>query len=795
MSSFATFPASLPFFKELHDEKLLNNLVSELSEHKLVTDISKLNTSERKHPFMDAFEKKANETLTTNGGLTNASTRDPIIDFFYGYETVKPASAYQMYEAAWKADPMMTLHIIFYGRSIHRGKSLTSAFYTAFCWLLNNHPCTALANLHMLIDGKIRTNAQLQHNRAKNSKKKNTEEQGWDLLDDEKRDKYEILERRDFKTHGYWKDLCNLLTIYAQGELEGYKNEDYLALAWPRIPFDRYAHRDKKSEIKRLYEERKSMSPEEKAKYREEADRKAKEKNEIKKTKAKEDRHKTRMERNKKSQSLLNDDKKYRALHFTIARMFAKQLKTDIEQLEKNKRLLKEGKLSGRHAPGFNVSLAAKWAPSLGNSHDKHTFLATSIAEVLFPPEAYQGKEESREHYLNEARDLYRKHYLVPLRKALDLIDHYKQPGQWEQVDISHMPSKCLQKELGMFFKHTPDTVMNFMEELSKGKRKVSGATLGPHELVYRCLDQGIDKNIQSVLLKNPEMQEKLQSMTNTAVDAQWDTLIKSIRDTSLLQCDDEADDKKTKSRKVDLGDCLAICDVSGSMFSGNDPKHPEMAPYYAAVGLSLVITNLAKPPFNGAVITFSAEPEMFKVDTHAKFTDQVDTVTKCDAGFNTDLSKVFTKVLLPMAKEYKLKPEDMVKRLFIFTDMNFDPCHYGEDEENPMKTHEFIRKQYQDAGYEVPEIVWWNLCSAKEYISHQEMNTPVDKDDLGVSLLSGFSSAMVKAFFDGEAEEEENEKSKDDEEKETKPKEGKGPLDFIKKSVCHESFDGLVII
>ncbi|OBZ87094.1 hypothetical protein A0J61_04851 [Choanephora cucurbitarum] len=787
MSSFATYPASLPFFKDLHDEELLGKLILELGQDKLVNDTSKLDISERKHPFMDAYEKKANETLTTNGGLTNASTLDPIIDLFYGYDTVKTEGRNQMYEAAWKADPMMTLRIIFYGRSIHRGKSLTSAFYTAFCWLLINHPRTALANLHMLIDGKVRTDAQLQYNRVKKAKKVRAEKQGWDMVDEE--DNYKLLDRRDYKTHGYWKDLCSILTIYAQGELEGHKNSEYLALAWPRMEHDRQAHKEKKAEIKRLYEERKNMSPEGKAKYREEADRKTREKNETKKAKAKEDRYKTRAERNERSQLLLKNDKKYRALHFTIARLFAKQLKADIEQLETNKKMLEEGKLSGRHALGFNLSLAAKWAPSLGNSHDKHTFLATSIAEVLFPPETYQDKEETREHYLNEARDRYRKQYLIPLRNALDLIDHYKQPGHWEQVDISHMPSKCLQKELGLFFRHAPETVMKYMDELSQGKRKVSGATLGPHELVHRFRTRDIDDNLRSLLQQNAELYEKFSSMKATTINAQWDTLIKSIRETSLLNCDDSK-----KSKKVDLGDCLAICDVSGSMFSGNDPKYPEMAPFNAAIGLSLVITNLAKPPFNGAIITFSAEPEMFKVNTSAKFTDQVEEVMACDAGFNTDLAKVFTDVLLPMAKEHKIKPEDMVKRLFIFTDMNFDACDNGGDK--LMKTHDFICKQYQDSGYEVPEIVWWNLCSAKEYMSPKKMNTPIDKDDLGITLLSGFSSAMIKAFFDGEAEEEEDEEENEEgDENESKQKEKKGPMDFIRKSVCHESFDGLVII
>ncbi|OAC99797.1 hypothetical protein MUCCIDRAFT_146920 [Mucor lusitanicus CBS 277.49] len=687
---------------------------------------------------MEAFDEVANQTWTTNGALTNASTRDDILDLSYGIDSVQPEGRHAMLKAAWEQDPEMTLHIIFYTRSIHRGKSLGKAFFNAYSWLLLHHPRSALANIHVLIDGTVRTDAELEHARRQAKQKAQAESDGWESVDE----KHELLSRRDFKTHGCWKDLLVLATIYCQGQVGGISyNEEYPA---------------------KDLENSKRMNMEHNKKQ--EAD-------------AKEKRLQERQKRNQAVSDLLEKDKIYRALHFTIARLFANQLVDDMKQLEKNK----QANLKGRHALGFNLSMAAKWAPSLCKSFDKHTLLATSIAELLFPPHTYQDKGESRVHYLNKARELYRKEYLVPLRSAMDITEHYMSPGQWEKVDFRHIPSVCLQQNIGNFFKHAPDAVVDYMSEVARGTKKVSGATLGPNELVYRACNGDLPKNLMKVLKDQPGLSEKFIAAQEQLVNGQWDTLIKSIRDTSLLA--------------VDLGECLAICDVSGSMMCGGDK--PENQPLYAAIGLSLVITNLAKRPYNGAVVTFTDRPQAFKVDTDKPFSDQVKTVMSSEVGFNTDICRVFTDVLLPMAKKHKLAPEDMVKRLFIFTDMEFDAADNGMD--NYLTTHEFIKKQYEEAGYKVPELVWWNLCNQNVYRSSKEMTVPVTKSDTGVSLLAGFSAAMIKSFLDGDVDDEVDGDASKHTDEEDKDKEGQDEnntaMDFLKKSVYHESFNGIVVV
>jgi hypothetical protein len=794
--SFVNYPAALPYFGELHDQGLLNDLVAELNDISPAskTAVANLTASLKNNRFMAAFDEMANQRLTTNGALTNASSCDAVIDLFYGIESVAVKGRNALFQDAWNMDPLTTLHIMFYARSIHRGKSAKESFLDAFCWLLQHHPRTALANLHVLIDGTVRTDAQLEGNRRKEKKKKQAEGEGWDVVDDDAAEVEEpLLERRDFKTHGYWKDLCTILTIYCQGELTGPSSKNdfkYKALAWPRTPRDANVRsRSRRLENVRYFA-RKKMTPEEKAKDLQRMEQLSEENNKKQKEFAQEKRHEARVQRFRTVCKLLNKDKTYRALHFTIARLFANQLKTDMAQLEKNK---SDKTLTGRHALGFNLSLAAKWAPSLCHSHDKHTLLATSIAELLFPPQEYQSKDETRKHYVNKVRELYRKQYLVPLRAALDITEHYMQEGKWELVDIRHMPSVCLTQNFGLFFKHARETLIAYMDEVAKGNKKVSGATLGPHDLVHCVRTGDVPPKLSRLFSNSPELLVQYIETQKQMINGQWDTLLGSIRDTSLLT-GGGLDKNGKKKKRIDLGECLAVCDVSGSMMAGANSDEPQKQPLNAAIGLSLIISNLAKPPFNGAIITFSHDPTLFKVDTNQTFTEQVNTVLDSPMGYNTDLCKVFTNVLLPMAKKYNLKQEDMVKRLFIFTDMEFDACDNGMD--SYLTTHEFIRKQYQDAGYEVPELVWWNLCSNQAYLTNKVMTVPVTKDDVGVSLLHGFSSAMVKTFLDGDiSEDDDNEEEKEIDGPKTEEPQQTTAMSFIKKAVYHKSFNSLVVV
>ena len=56
------------------------------------------------------------------------------------------------------------------------------------------------------------------------------------------------------------------------------------------------------------------------------------------------------------------------------------------------------------------------------------------------------------------------------------------------------------------------------------------------------------------------------------------------------------------------------------------------------------------------------------------------------------------------------------------------------------------ITQRYEDAGYKLPRLVFWNVNSRTGAI-------PVIENDLGVALVSGFSTNIVKMVMSGQTD------------------------------------------
>jgi hypothetical protein len=75
-----------------------------------------------------------------------------------------------------------------------------------------------------------------------------------------------------------------------------------------------------------------------------------------------------------------------------------------------------------------------------------------------------------------------------------------------------------------------------------------------------------------------------------------------------------------------------------------------------------------------------------------------------------------------------------------IMSDMQFNQCARFDD-----SAFEMISRKYEEAGYEMPKIVFWNLNSKD--------NVPVRFDQNGVALVSGFSPTILKSVLSGDME------------------------------------------
>jgi len=106
----------------------------------------------------------------------------------------------------------------------------------------------------------------------------------------------------------------------------------------------------------------------------------------------------------------------------------------------------------------------------------------------------------------------------------------------------------------------------------------------------------------------------------------------------------------------------------------------------------------------------------------------------------NTDLEAVF-RLILGQAVKHDLAPEELPQMLLILSDMQFDRCiRVGSD-----TAMEMIHRMYRDAGYELPQVVFWNLRTS--------IGIPVKFDERGTALVSGFSPSIMKSLMGGELE------------------------------------------
>ncbi|WJX57438.1 hypothetical protein P8452_43002 [Trifolium repens] len=369
-------------------------------------------------------------------------------------------------------------------------------------------------------------------------------------------------------------------------------------------------------------------------------------------------------------------DPNFKFLHDSISDHFADCLKKDLE-------FLKSGSTT-------KISLAAKWCPSVDSSFDRSTLLCESIAKRIFPREEYEGVEEA--HYAYRVRDRLRKDVLVPLRKVLELPEVFIGANQWNLIPYNRVASVAMKFYKEKFLKHDKERFEKYLEDVKSGKTTIAAGALLPHEIIGSLgyIDGG------------------------EVAELQWKRIVDDLL-------------KKGKMRN-----CLAVCDVSGSM---------DGIPMEVSVALGLLVSELSDEPWKGKVITFSEEPHLHVIQGD-NLKSKTNFVRDMDWGGNTDFQKVFD-CILDVAVNGNLKEDQMIKRIFVFSDMEFD-----EASMNPWETdYQAITRKYRSKGYgsAVPQIVFWNLRDSEA--------TPVPATQKGVALVSGFSKNLLTLFLDNEGD------------------------------------------
>jgi hypothetical protein len=108
--------------------------------------------------------------------------------------------------------------------------------------------------------------------------------------------------------------------------------------------------------------------------------------------------------------------------------------------------------------------------------------------------------------------------------------------------------------------------------------------------------------------------------------------------------------------------------------------------------------------------------------------------MSKSEWGMSTNLHAAMDKIL-SVAVGGNVPVSDMPKMLLILSDMQFNQCIKHDDSAMAM-----VLRKFADAGYTMPQIVFWNLNSSD--------NIPVKADKSGAALVSGFSPSIMTSLL-----------------------------------------------
>ena len=342
---------------------------------------------------------------------------------------------------------------------------------------------------------------------------------------------------------------------------------------------------------------------------------------------------------------------------------------------------------------GKEVSLLGKWLPSI-NTSSKESVASAKIIMAALGMKAVE----------------YRK-LCSTLRKEIKILEDNLRRKDYT-FDYSKQPSQAMLRYKKAFMRNDEERYKSFLnkvveqaEKLARGEEipeeervKLNTKTLYPYQIVAPFMNSWGGARC-------------LPDEKTLPLEASWKAL------------DRGSFDSKT----------IVVRDGSGSMYGGGD-----FAAINIATSLALLFAEQLDGAYKNSFITFSSKPELIQVpETADTLEKKLNFISKYDDCSNTDIGKVY-RLILDVAKSGNVPKEEMIERVLIISDMEFDCCSSKES------TFDFYKKEFEAAGYELPEIVFWN-------VEARDTHLPVTMNEKGVKLVSGASANIFADVVSGD--------------------------------------------
>jgi hypothetical protein len=282
---------------------------------------------------------------------------------------------------------------------------------------------------------------------------------------------------------------------------------------------------------------------------------------------------------------------------------------------------------------------------------------------------------------------------LAELRRYLDVAEVKMSHNQWNEINYEGVPSRAMAIYRNAFRRHDEDRFNAYIESVSKGEAKINSSTLFPYDILEKM---GLGTWGGSYLTVDNY---------DKVLEEQWKALPNYIEGENNV---------------------LVMADTSGSMRG---------RPMATSVGLAIYFAERNKGVFKDVFMTFSSRPSFVQLKGNTLY-EKIKCIPSIIA--NTDLEAAF-RLILNTAINNNLTAEDMPKSLIVISDMEFDDATYYNT--NHETFYESMVKMYRQHGYEMPNIIFWNVDSRHD-------NFQVASEYRGVQLASGQSPSVFKSIL-----------------------------------------------
>jgi hypothetical protein len=307
----------------------------------------------------------------------------------------------------------------------------------------------------------------------------------------------------------------------------------------------------------------------------------------------------------------------------------------------------------------------------------------------------------------------YRK-MLSALRARINVVERLMSAGKWDEIEFDKIPSKAGFIYRNAFARHDIERmkakveVQSYADFVQDKNTKVNAKALYPYEVVAKATNYcGISHYW--------DRYEKNDPIERAAINKYWDNLEDYFKGASL--------------------DALCMIDTSGSMW-GIDAS----APINVAISIGLYAAERARGPFHNHYISFSSRPQL--IETYGSdFVDKVKRIYSTNLCENTNIEAAFNMLLNTAIKSH-CRQSDLPKTIIVVSDMQFDAQRgrYGSSNATLMEN---IAYKWQRAGYQMPELVYWNVQARGNNV------IPMQAKD-GITFCSGFSPVLFEQIMKG---------------------------------------------